>query len=270
MKVWWKQFINKRKRKGVRSAWSSLHYAAGKKFMRTGIEIQFNKTYLATGGEDGVVRIWHVTLVDASSNYLTPQGIFDSKLKKIKYGFQVIFPEKGFRIQESPLQEFHGHSSDVLDLAWSNSNCLVSSSMDKTVRLWEVGRSHCLYIFHHNDYGKCFNPRDDNYFISGSIDGKVRVWGPSEKRVADWADGFVVGSVTGTCHFYEVSRDYLQLVVRMHIHGRKKTSSNQITGVKVLHSMLFRPFLFHRASIRSNSFVNTYFCKEKPQTEYNL
>ncbi|KAM1631450.1 hypothetical protein ACFX2K_019466 [Malus domestica] len=176
MKVWWKQFINKRKRKGGKVV---------SEVSKPDTEIlkQFRMKYLATGGEDGVVRIWHVTLVDASSNYLTPQGIFDSKLKKIKYGFQVIFPEKGFRIQESPLQEFHGHSSDVLDLAWSNSNCLVSSSMDKTVRLWEVGRSHCLYIFHHNDYGKCFNPRDDNYFISGSIDGKVRVWGPSEKRV---------------------------------------------------------------------------------------
>ncbi|TQE00667.1 hypothetical protein C1H46_013716 [Malus baccata] len=48
-------------------------------------------------------------------------------------------------------QEIHAHC-DVLDLAWSNSNHLVSSSMDKTVRLWEVGRSHCLNIFHHNDY----------------------------------------------------------------------------------------------------------------------
>lgn len=33
-----------------------------------------------------------------------------------------------------------------------------------------------------------FNPIDDNYFISGSIDGKVRIWGVCEKRVVDWAD----------------------------------------------------------------------------------
>lgn len=33
-----------------------------------------------------------------------------------------------------------------------------------------------------------FNPADENYFISGSIDGKVRIWGIREQRVIDWAD----------------------------------------------------------------------------------
>ena len=32
------------------------------------------------------------------------------------------------------------------------------------------------------------NPVDERYFISGSIDGKVRVWDVSEKRVVDWDD----------------------------------------------------------------------------------
>ncbi|XP_028126733.1 uncharacterized protein LOC114323357 isoform X4 [Camellia sinensis] len=39
--------------------------------------------------------------------------------------------EKIHQIEELPLQEFHGHTSDVLDLAWSKSNCLLSSSKDK-------------------------------------------------------------------------------------------------------------------------------------------
>jgi len=33
-----------------------------------------------------------------------------------------------------------------------------------------------------------FNPVDENYFISGCIDGKVRIWGVHEERVVDWAD----------------------------------------------------------------------------------
>lgn len=33
-----------------------------------------------------------------------------------------------------------------------------------------------------------FNPADENYFITGCIDGKVRIWGVSEERVVDWAD----------------------------------------------------------------------------------
>lgn len=31
--------------------------------------------------------------------------------------------------------------------------CLLSSSKDKTVRLWQVGCNKCLNVFRHNDYG---------------------------------------------------------------------------------------------------------------------
>lgn len=33
-----------------------------------------------------------------------------------------------------------------------------------------------------------FNPADDNYFISGSIDGKVRIWEVRGCQVVDWID----------------------------------------------------------------------------------
>lgn len=35
-----------------------------------------------------------------------------------------------------PYREFRGHTNVVLDLSWSTSGFLLSSSMDKTVRLW--------------------------------------------------------------------------------------------------------------------------------------
>lgn len=146
---WWKQFINKSKRRGgkvvskpeteVFKENRMMAQQNSKRYMEfaalcTGQEIHAHSgfiwtmkfspdgQYLATGGEDGVVRIWRVTLADASCNYLMAQGNLDRRLKKIKSGCQVIFPDNSFRIEESPLQEFLGHSSDVLDLAWSNSN----------------------------------------------------------------------------------------------------------------------------------------------------
>lgn len=33
-----------------------------------------------------------------------------------------------------------------------------------------------------------FNPIDERYFISGSLDGKVRIWDVLDRRVTDWAD----------------------------------------------------------------------------------
>lgn len=33
-----------------------------------------------------------------------------------------------------------------------------------------------------------FQPSNQNYFISGSIDGKVRMWSVSKCQVVDWID----------------------------------------------------------------------------------
>ena len=43
-----------------------------------------------------------------------------------------------------------------------------------------------------------FNPVDDNYFISGSIDGKVRIWEVLRCRVIDYTD--VRDIVTAVCY----------------------------------------------------------------------
>lgn len=43
-----------------------------------------------------------------------------------------------------------------------------------------------------------FNPTDEHYFISGSIDGKIRIWEIPQCRVVDWAD--VKEIVTAVCY----------------------------------------------------------------------
>lgn len=43
-----------------------------------------------------------------------------------------------------------------------------------------------------------FNPDDDNYFISGSIDRKVRIWDISGLQVVDWTD--IRDIVTAVCY----------------------------------------------------------------------
>ncbi|XVF08082.1 hypothetical protein REPUB_Repub06bG0195400 [Reevesia pubescens] len=67
---------------------------------------------------------------------------------------------------------------------------LLSSSMEKTVRLWDLETRNCLKLFAHNDYVTCihFNPMDDDYFISGSLDAKVRIWNIPYRHVVDWID----------------------------------------------------------------------------------
>ncbi|CAA3033677.1 WD repeat-containing 44 [Olea europaea subsp. europaea] len=210
--------------------------------------------YLASGGEDGVICIWRVGSADASfstkkCNFSRQE--FEGKSSSKSRPASVIIPEKVFCIAEEPLVRFRGHTSDILDLSWSISNHLLSSSMDKTVRLWQVGSDKCLGVFHHSDYVTCvqFNPVDENYYISGSIDGKIRIWGVTETRVVDWANvqdvvtaicyqpngnGFVVGSLAGICRFYRSSGGELVLNTEINVCRQKKSSENKITSIQFL------------------------------------
>ncbi|CBI34556.3 unnamed protein product, partial [Vitis vinifera] len=227
--------------------------------------------YLASGGEDGIVRVWKIIEdgsskevdiqdIDPSSVYftrndseLTPLDVDKEKrgkkkrLKRSSDSTCVIIPPKVFRILEEPLHEFQGHSGDILDLSWSKKGYLLSSSTDKTVRLWQVGQEQCLRVFYHNDYVTCvdFNPVDDNYFISGSIDGKVRIWEVHRHKVVDWTDirdivtavcyrpdgkGGIVGSMVGNCCFYDIIDNHLQVDAQIYLQGKKKLPGKRITG----------------------------------------
>ncbi|KAJ8428692.1 hypothetical protein Cgig2_006811 [Carnegiea gigantea] len=201
--------VHKKKFKGFTAMFTSQGIRAHKGIIRT-MKFSPDGKYLASGGEDGVVKVWRVTSVDFYIESLQNESGF-GKEKKRKA--QVVIPDKMFKIEEQPLHEFRSHVGDILDLAWSSSNV---TSMDRTVCLWQIGSDECLSIFHHTSYVTCvqFNPMDNHSFISGSIDGKVRVWGVLTGWVLDWADvgnavtavcyqpdgrGFVVGSLGGTC-----------------------------------------------------------------------
>ncbi|KAM7463645.1 hypothetical protein LguiA_031766 [Lonicera macranthoides] len=232
--------------------------------------------YLASAGEDGVVRVWQVVEdersndvdipdVDSSCIYFTvsklselePFMVEKDKMNKMRNMRKtadsacVIFPPKVFRILEKPLHEFHGHTADILDLSWSKNNCLLSSSVDKTVRLWRVGCDECLEVFSHCNYVTCvqFNPVDDNIFVSGSIDGKVRIWAINGCQVVDWTDirdivtavayrpdgkGGIIGSMMGSCCFFSISDNHFQLESHLCLNNKKKTSFKRIIGFEFL------------------------------------
>lgn len=85
-----------------------------------------------------------------------------------------------------PFCVYSGHTSDLLDVSWSKNYFILSSSMDKTVRLWHISRGECLCCFQHIDFVTAivFHPRDDRYFLSGSLDGKLRLWNIPDKKVS--------------------------------------------------------------------------------------
>ncbi|KAL5214830.1 hypothetical protein ABZP36_003982 [Zizania latifolia] len=160
----------------------------------------------------------------------------------------LVVPECVFGFRDKPVCSLLGHAADVLDLSWSKSQYLLSSSMDKTVRLWDITTSTCLKTFSHTDYVTCiqFNPVDDNFFISGSLDEKVRIWNVHDRKIEDWNDlhemvtaacyspnGQValVGSHKGSCHLFDTTEKKLLYRSQIELRLRKKKSGQKkITG----------------------------------------
>jgi len=141
-----------------------------------------NGKYLASGGQDMIIRVW--ILYSEIQDYLSSPEMSDTKQNIMKK--KKISPV----FRSYPYRYYRGHTSDILDLSWSKTDFLISSSMDKTVRLWHVMHNDCLRIFQHEDFVTSirFHPKDDRYFLSGSLDSKIRLWSIQEEKVVYWND----------------------------------------------------------------------------------
>ncbi|MED6124787.1 hypothetical protein PIB30_062222 [Stylosanthes scabra] len=231
-------------------------------------KIKFNcdGRLLASAGEDKVVHVWEVVERDcmgfSNSTAASEEGsvmiatrpLSSEKKKGLFFGSKrekipdyVHMSETVFTLSEEAYCTFHGHVDEVLDLAWSKSELLLSSSMDKTVRLWDLETKSCLKVFAHNDYVTCieFNPLDEDYFISGCLDGKVRIWEIPEGHVIDWSDihemvtaiaytpdgqGVLVGTMKGSCRTYSVEDCKLSQTGEVEIRHKKKSHLRKVTG----------------------------------------
>lgn len=225
----------------------SVAGGGGRKTTTTGGAIwaaEFSKDgkYLATAGRDHVVRIWAVlSTPEERRAHEEDEAVDDGAREKLS---APVF-------REQPVKEFQGHAGEVLDLSWSKNNFLLSSSMDKTVRLWHMSRSDCLCTFKHKDFVTrlAFHPRDDRFFLAGSLDTMLRLWSIPDKAVAFSAqlpdlvtavafspDGKVAiaGLVNGLCMFYET--EGLQLRSQIHVRSSrgKNAKGSKITGIQTM------------------------------------
>ncbi|KAM4019756.1 WD repeat-containing protein 44 [Anomaloglossus baeobatrachus] len=226
---------------------------------------------LASAGQDNIVRIWVLkNAFDYFNNmrikYNTEGRVSPSpsqeSLNSSKSDTEAAYggaddvdpDDKNAPFRQVPFCKYKGHTADLLDLSWSKNYFLLSSSMDKTVRLWHISRRECLCCFQHIDFvtAIAFHPRDDRYFLSGSLDGKLRLWNIPDKKVALWneIDGqtklitaanfcqngkhAVIGTYDGRCIFYDT--EHLKYHTQIHVRstrGRNRVG-RKITGIEPL------------------------------------
>uniref|UniRef100_A0ABM0MX39 WD repeat-containing protein 44 n=1 Tax=Saccoglossus kowalevskii TaxID=10224 RepID=A0ABM0MX39_SACKO len=228
---------------------------------------------LATAGQDTILRIW--VLKDNYSYFDDMRQKYNSESRVSPSPSQESVnsitsdsrdsentPESTLEMDHNeasvfakrPFCTYAGHTGDVLDVSWSKNYFILSSSMDKTVRLWHISRRECLCCFQHIDFvtAIAFHPRDDRYFLSGSLDGKLRLWNIPDKKVALWneVDGqtklitaanfcqngkfAVVGTYDGRCIFYDT--EHLKYFTQIHVRSTrgKNAKGRKITGIDPL------------------------------------
>lgn len=215
---------------------------------------------LATAGQDCILRIWvlrdkHGFFSDMRRRYqVEHEGLTEDQVHQdqITEGYLNSPDTRGHIFMDRPFVTYTGHTSDLLDISWSNNFFILTSSMDKTVRLWHISRKECLCVFQHIDFVTAigFHPKNDKFFISGSLDGKIRLWNIPDKKVALWneVDGTtklitaanfcqngkfaVVGTYDGRCIFY--STDQLKYHTTIHVRSTrgKNSRGRKVTGIE--------------------------------------
>lgn len=229
----------------------SVAGAGGRRRERTGGAIwatEFSKDgrYFAAAGKDAVVRVWAVIVTQEDRRTEEEEEAASGAV-----GERLSAPV----FKERPIREFAGHTGEVLDLSWSKNNFLLSTSMDKTVRLWHASRKECLCTFKHKDLVTkvAFHPTDDRFFLAGSLDTMLRLWSIPDKSVAYTVqlpdlitavafspDGktAIAGLLNGLCMLYETEG----LKYSSQIHAKssrgKNSRGSKITGIQ---TMAFAP-----------------------------
>ncbi|KAK5167775.1 uncharacterized protein LTR77_007474 [Saxophila tyrrhenica] len=213
------------------------------------MEFSRDGKYLAAAGADGVVRVWAVLSSSEDRQKHEKQEAQQSEGNGVDAHAEHLSAPV---FQSQPIREFEGHGSTILDLSWSKNNFLLSSSMDKTVRLWHVSRTECLCTFKHADFvpSVAFHPKDDRFFLAGSLDSRLRLWSIPDKSVAYTArlndmvtavaftpDGkhAIAGCLSGLCMFYETEGLKYQTQVHVRSARGQNAKGSKITGIHAHH-----------------------------------
>ncbi|KAJ4962580.1 hypothetical protein NE237_022519 [Protea cynaroides] len=95
-------------------------------------------------------------------------------------------------VSQSPsiIKQLRGHSKEVTDFDFSSNNqYIASSSMDKTVRIWEISKGHCIRVIYgiSSQLCICFHPVNNNFLSVGNANREITVINFSTGRIINKA-----------------------------------------------------------------------------------
>lgn len=145
---------------------------------------------LVSGSRDKTLMIWKLSGHDESSNTEAENDT--------QYGF--------------PLKSLTGHSHFVTDIALSSDNYFaLSSSWDKTLRLWDLraGKTSRSFVGHSKEVLSCTFSYDNRQIISTGADRTIKLWNTladckftsEENNHSDWVSCIRYSPIQKTQYF---------------------------------------------------------------------
>lgn len=170
--------------------------------------------YLATGGDDMMVRIFGTQTWELERTFLGHTGSIlsldwspDSRYLASGSGTDKVIPQNAgenitriWDIEEGKqMLVLEGHKDGVLAIKWDEKGeRLITASDDRTIRIWSFPEGEVLLQMKGHTSGvldACWSP-DESMIVSGSRDYKIKVWNSTTgDELKTWSDYNCVRSV---------------------------------------------------------------------------
>ncbi|CDU24150.1 uncharacterized protein SPSC_02779 [Sporisorium scitamineum] len=235
------------------------------------LQFSLDGRYLAAAGSDHFIRVYEVISSPSDRadeielaqmhraeeschrkmSSVCSQSVCSTGRSQAKAEARAATAELAPVFKSTPVHVFAGHTGDVLDLSWSKNNFLLSCSSDKTARLWHPNRSECLCTFSTSAIVSSvdFHPVDDRFLVTGGLDGKLRLWNISARRVQSINDvpgvitavafsasgaAVCVGTHSGSLVTFACTEtlSYLSAVTVKSAAAAKSTQASKITSIQ--------------------------------------
>lgn len=151
------------------------------------VAVSSDGKYVASGGRDGLVRLWDPRSQQLIDSFKGHRDIITS-VRFAKDSAHLFTGSadrtiKSWNITDMAyIESLFGHQSGVTDIACIGSDFAVSSSSDRSLRFWKVDQSSQLVFNGPKANTDAVAMLTSQYFAAGASDGCISLWSTQKKK----------------------------------------------------------------------------------------
>ncbi|RNA36252.1 coatomer subunit beta [Brachionus plicatilis] len=159
------------------------------------------KNWIITGSDDMQIRVYNyntlerVHMFEAHSDYIRCIAVHPTQSFILSSSDDMSIKLWDWENKWTCKQVFEGHTHYVMQIVFNpkDNNTFASASLDKTVKVWQLGSTHANFTLEGHEKGvNCvdyYHGGDKPYLISGADDRLVKIWDYQNKTCVQTLEG---------------------------------------------------------------------------------